>query len=118
MPVFIRQSLQNYVIEASARHKGVKLHGTLPNNGLVVPDPTLMLQIKIDNPMRLTIKSIRATLKQYRNIVDEETDVTIFSSILPGFKLERFNSKYRQSTYELLLPLEKCRLMTPTIRQH
>ena len=114
MPVLIRQSLQNYVIEASTQHKNVKLHCTLPNNGLIVPGQTLMLQVEIDNPMKLIIKSIRATLKQYRNIIDEETNIPIFSFMLPGFKPERFNSKYRQSTYELSLPLEKCPLMAPT----
>jgi hypothetical protein len=114
MPIIIRQSLQNYVIDASARHKDVKLHGTLPNNGLVVPGQTLMLQIEIDNPVRLTIKSIRATLKQYRTIIDEETDIIIFSSMFPGFKPERFDSEYRQSTYELSIPPGKCRLMAPT----
>jgi len=114
MSIFTGQSLQNYVIEASAQHKDVKLRGILQNNGLVVPGQTLMLQIEIENPMRLTIKSIRAILKQYRTIIDEETDLIIFSSILPGFRPERFNSEYRQSTYELPIPLEKCRLMAPT----
>ncbi len=113
MPVVTRRSLQNYAIEASARHKGIELHGALPN-GLVVPGQTHMLQIEIDNPMKTTIKSIRVTLKQYRNIVDEETEFTIFSSILPGFQRKGFNNEYRQSTYELPIPLEKCRVMAPT----
>jgi hypothetical protein len=114
MPVVTRQSLHNYVVEASARHKGVKLHGTVPNNGLVVPGQTVTLQIEIDNPMKVTIKSIRATLKQYRNIIGEETDLTVFSTILLGFKQKEFNSEYFQSQYEIPIPLEKCRLMAPT----
>ncbi len=114
MPVIARQSLQNNIIEASIRHKRLKLHGILSNSGLAVPGQSLMLQIEIDNPMQVTIKSIRATLKQYRNIIDEETHFTVFSSILPGFEQKGFNSKYRQSTYELSIPLEKCRVMAPT----
>ncbi|CAF2635133.1 unnamed protein product [Rotaria sp. Silwood2] len=108
------QSLKNNIIDASVRHKSVKFYGALPNNGLAVPGQTLMLQIEIDNPMKVTIKLIRATLKQYRNITDQETDFTIFSFILPGFKPKGFNSEYRQSTYELPIPIGKCRLMAPT----
>jgi hypothetical protein len=114
MPALVRQSLQNRVIEVSVRHKSLKLHGTLSNYGLFVPGKTFMFQIEIDNPMRLIIKSIQATLKQYRTIIDEETDITIISTFLPGFESKRFNSEYRQSTYELPIPLEKCRLMAPT----
>jgi len=114
MPALIRQSLQNRVIKASVRHKSVKLHGSLSNYGLVVPGKTLMFQIEIDNPMRLIIKSIQATLKQYRTIIDKETDLTIISTLLPGFESKRFNNEYRRSTYELPIPLEKCRLMAPT----
>ncbi|CAF1013383.1 unnamed protein product [Rotaria sp. Silwood1] len=113
-PVVARQSLQNNIIDASVRHKDVKLYGALPNNGLVVPGQTLMLQIEIDNPMKVTIKLIRATLKQYRTITDQETDLIIFSFLLPGFKPKGFNSEYRQSSYELPIPMEKCRLMAPT----
>ncbi|CAF5010405.1 unnamed protein product, partial [Rotaria sp. Silwood1] len=112
--IVTRQSLENNIIDTSVRHKGVKLYGALPNNGLVVPGQTLMLQIEIDNPMKVTIKLIRATLKQYRTITDQETDFIILSFILPGFKPKGFNSEYRQSTYELPIPMEKCRLMAPT----
>ncbi len=114
IPITSQQSLQNYNIKANIQHKGVKLHGCLRNNGLAVPGQTLMLQIEIDNPMEITIKSMRAILKQYRKIVDEETDFIIFSYNLPGFQLQGFKSKFRQSTYELSIPLEKCRVMAPT----
>ncbi|CAF1188486.1 unnamed protein product [Rotaria sordida] len=113
-PVVTRQSLQNNIIDTSVQHKSVKLYGALSNNGLVVPGQTLSLQIEINNPMKVTIKLIRATLKQYRIITDQETDFIIFSFILPGFKSKGFNSEYRQSTYELPIPMEKCRLMAPT----
>jgi hypothetical protein len=92
----------------------VKLHGILPNNGLAVPGQTITLKIEIDNPMELTIKSLRATLKQYRKIVDEETGFIIFSFNLPGFQPQGFKSKFRRSTYELSIPREKCRVMAPT----
>lgn len=114
MPIAIQQSLQNRHIEASARHKDVKLHSTLPNNGLIVPGRNLMFQIEIDNPTKVPIKSIRATLKQYRTIRDAETYFTIFSTLLPGFKSRGFNDEYRQSTYEIPIPLDKCRVMAPT----
>ncbi|CAF3305308.1 unnamed protein product [Rotaria socialis] len=113
-PIFTRQSLQNNIVDARVRHKGVTVYGTLSNNGLVVPGQTLILQIEIDNPMKVTMKLIRATLKQYRHITDQDTDFTVFSFILPGFKPKGFNSEYRQSTYELPIPMEKCRLMPPT----
>ena len=53
MPISMRQTLHNYVIEANAGHKDVRLHCTLPNNGLVVPGQTVMLQIEIDNPLKI-----------------------------------------------------------------
>jgi hypothetical protein len=114
MPIVGRQSLQSYAVEASAQHESVKLHGNLPNNGLAVPGQALILQVEIDNPMKVTIKSIRVTLKQYRNIIYEETDFTIFSTLLPGFESKGFNSEYHKSTHELSIPLENCRVMAPT----
>ncbi len=113
-PLTTQNSLSNNTIDASAQHESVKLHGTLPNNGLAVPGQPLILEIEIDNPMKVTIKSIRVTLKQYRNIIHQESDYIIFSSMLPGFKPNGFNSEHRQSTYELPIPLEKCRVMAPT----
>ncbi|CAF1127761.1 unnamed protein product [Rotaria sordida] len=71
----------NNVIEPSVQHKGGKLRGTLSNNGSTISDQTLMLQIEIDNPNKL-IKSIRAILKQYRLIKDQQTNIIIFSSVL------------------------------------
>ncbi|CAF1396266.1 unnamed protein product [Rotaria sordida] len=72
----------NNVIEPSVQHKGGKLRGTLSNNGSAISDQTLMLQIEIDNPNKLIIKSIRAILKQYRLIKDQQTNIIIFSSVL------------------------------------
>ncbi|CAF1488843.1 unnamed protein product [Adineta steineri] len=114
IPFTIRQSLQNYAIERSIQHEDVTLRGILLNNGFIVPGQIHILQIEIHNPMKVTIKSIRAILKQYRNITDEETDFTIFSTVLTEFKPKGFNNSYHQDTYELLIPLEKCQVMTPT----
>ncbi|CAF1435036.1 unnamed protein product [Rotaria sordida] len=72
----------NNVIEPSVQHKGGKLRGTLSNNGPTISDQTLMLQIEIDNQNKLIIKSIRAILKQYRLIKDQQTNIIIFSSVL------------------------------------
>ncbi|UJR32528.1 hypothetical protein I4U23_019990 [Adineta vaga] len=108
------QLLQNYNIEGSIQYEGVKLYGILSNNGLMVPGCTHLLEIEIHNPMKVTIKSIRAILKQYRTITDEETDFTIFSSLLTVFKSKGFNNEYHQNIYELSIPLEKCQVMAPT----
>lgn len=108
----------NGSIEGDVQYEGVKLHGALSNHGLLVPGRSHAVQIQISNPMRVAIKSIRVTLKQYRTIVDEESDFTVISTLLTGPKSKGFNSEYHQSTYELFVPLEKCQLMAPTSSQH
>jgi hypothetical protein len=118
MSLASRQLLQHYTIEGSVQYEGVKLHGVLANNGLIVPGRSHTLEIQINNPMRVMIKSIRAVLKQYRTIAAEESDFTVFSTVLTGFKSKGFNSEYYQSSYELSIPLEKCQVMAPTSAQH
>ncbi|CAF0874702.1 unnamed protein product [Adineta ricciae] len=109
-----QQLLQNYSIEGNVQYEGVKLHGVLSNNGLIVPGHCHMLEIEISNPMKTTIKSIRAILKQYRTITDEESDFTIFSTILTGFRPKGFSNEYHHNIYELSIPLDKCQVMAPT----
>ena len=114
LPIVLQKSLPSDEIEASIQYKNVTLRGILTNNGLVVPGKSLTLQTEIDNPTEVIIKSMRAILKQYRRIVEQETEFTIFSFNLPGFQPHGFKSKFRRSTYELSIPLEKCRVMAPT----
>jgi hypothetical protein len=114
LSIVLQKSSLSDEIEASVQYKNITLRGILMNNGLAVPGQSLTLQTEIDNPMEITIKSMRAILKQYRRIVDEETEFTIFAFNLPGFQPQGFKSKFRQSTYELSIPLEKCRIMAPT----
>ncbi|UJR19777.1 hypothetical protein I4U23_022911 [Adineta vaga] len=111
MPNFLRE---NFTVQSCIKYKSVKLHGILSNKGLIVPEKKFTLQIKLINPLQQIIKSIRIILKQYRFIIHEETDLTIFSFLLPGFESDKFHDQYRQCTYEFTIPLDKCRLMAPT----
>ena len=111
MPV----SMSNSIVQSSIEYKSVELHCILlNNNGLIVPGQKLKLQIEIINPLEQIIKSIRVKLQQYRFIIHEETDLDIFSFVLPDFESKTFHDKYRKCTYELTISLNKCRLMAPT----
>ncbi|CAF1017915.1 unnamed protein product [Adineta ricciae] len=57
---------------------------------LIIPGEKLSLQIDILNPLQQMIKSIRIKLQQYRLIIDRQTDLNVFSFLLPGLRSKMY----------------------------
>jgi len=110
-------SMSNPIFQSSIEYRSVILHCKLLNQrGLIVPGGKISLQIELINPLGHIIKKMRVKFQQYRHILYEETELNVFSFGIPDFELKTFNEIYHKSIYEVIIPLEKCRLMAPTSR--